>query len=654
MPSTSYTSFNVLSGLVSAVAIVPVPPSTVSLRFTFSRSTVPVVASISPPLMLPVRSSVPTAASTTVPLPWVPSPSCTSFNVLSVLPVAVAIVPVPPSTDSLRFTFSRSTVPVVASISPPLMLPVRSSVPTAASPTVPLPWVPLPSLTSCSVLSVLPVAVAIVPVPPSTDSLRFTFSRSTVPVVASISPPLTLPVRSSVPTAAVTSVPLPWVPLPSFMSCSVRWVLRFAVAIVPVPPSTDSLRFTFSRSTVPVVASISPPLMLPVRSSVPTAASPTVPLPWVPLPSLTSCSVLSVLPVAVAIVPVPPSTDSLRFTFSRSTVPVVASISPPLTFPVRSSVPTAAVTTVPLPWVPLPSLTSCSVLSVLLVAVAIVPVPPSTDSLRFTFSRSTVPVVASISPPLMLPVRSSVPTAASTTVPLPWVPSPSCTSFNVLSVLSVAVAIVPVPPSTDSLRFTSSGPTVPVVASISPPLTLPVRSSVPTAAVTSVPLPWAPLPSLTSCSVLSVLPVAVAIVPVPPSTDSLRFTFSRSTVPVVASISPPLMLPVRSSVPTAAVSSVPLPWAPLPSLTSCSVLSVLPVAVAIVPVPPSTDSLRFTFSRSTVPVVASISPPLMLPVRSSVPTAASTTVPLPWVPSPSLTSCSVLSVLPVAVAIVPV
>ena len=131
---------------------------------------------------------------------------------------------------------------------------------------------------------------------------------------------------------------------------------------------------------------------------------------------------------------------------------------------------------------------------------------------------------------------------------------------------------------------------MPLVASNSPLLVMvPVRSSVPTAAVTLV-----PLFTVTPFSVESVLPVAVAIVPAPPSVPPLRMAFSRSIVPLVASNSPLLvMVPVRSSVPTAAVTLV-----PLFTVTPFSVESVLPVAVAIVPAPPSVPPLRMAFSRS--------------------------------------------------------
>ena len=174
----------------------------------------------------------------------------TPFSVLSLLPAAVAIVPVPPSVPPLMVAFSRSSVPVVASISPWLvMVPVRSSVPTAA-----VTLLPPAMVTPFSVLSLLPAAVAIVPAPPSVPPLMMAFSRSSVPPVASISPLLVMvPVRSSVPTAAVTCVP-PAIVTPF----SVLSLLPAAVAIVPAPPSVPPLMVAFSRSSVPVVASISP------------------------------------------------------------------------------------------------------------------------------------------------------------------------------------------------------------------------------------------------------------------------------------------------------------------------------------------------------------------------------------------------------------
>ena len=95
---------------------------------------------------------------------------------------------------------------------------------------------------------------------------------------------------------------------------------------------------------------------------------------------------------------------------------------------------------------------------------------------------------------------------------------------------------------------------MPVAASISPLLVvIPVRSSVPTAAVTVLPLAM-----VTPLRTLSELPLAVADRPVTAERAAIDGRVIQIERAQVASISPLLkIVPVNSSTPTAAVTRVP-------------------------------------------------------------------------------------------------
>ena len=63
----------------------------------------------------------------------------TPFSVLSVLPLAVAIVPAPPSVPPLTVAFSRSSVPLMLSVPPVMMAPFSVSAPVLSTVMVPPP-----------------------------------------------------------------------------------------------------------------------------------------------------------------------------------------------------------------------------------------------------------------------------------------------------------------------------------------------------------------------------------------------------------------------------------------------------------------------------------------------------------------------------------